>query len=284
MYVILRHEKHSTMGTIGAAASHTMRTRSTPNAAPGPAPEVWIGSRDPAADVAAMLPEKRRKNAVLAIECLVTASPGFFKQQPEKQWRKYLRDQVEMLQSYYGPANVVSAVLHLDETTPHLAVMIVPLIDGKLNARAFVGGREACRTLQDLAGGVGKTYGLSRGKPGSQADHTAVRQWYSDLAPRADAARESIAKAEEVERAAAEISAQRAKLRSAAEQVRQQHLANLAERRRLEQLAEAMTPEQQYQAARRLDAIKQAERPAADADHQVAKPGVTLPKPGRKTL
>jgi vacuolar-type H+-ATPase subunit H len=194
MQVIVRHEKHHTIGTIKASASHTMRTRPTANADPhGPAPEVWVGSADPAQDVLGALPAKRRKNAVLSLEYLVTASPEFFAQEPAV-WRAYLADQLAMLQSYFDKENVVSAVLHLDERTPHLSVQVVPLIDGKLNARALVGTREACRIIQDLAGEVGKPYGVLRGKPRSTAKHKDVRHWYQDLVPKIAEAKKSIEK------------------------------------------------------------------------------------------
>lgn len=225
MFVIVRHEKHHSLGTLGAAASHTMRTRETPNADPtGPAPEVWIGSSNPLEDVRRLLPDKRRKNAVLSLEYLVTASPEFFKEQPEKVWRKYLHDQVDMLGKYYGRENIASAVLHLDEKTPHVALQIVPLVDGKLNARALIGSRAACSTIQDMAGDVGEPYGLNRGKPGSNATHKDVDTWYNELAPKIKKARKLI---EEMEKQARELDARTQALeqRARALQEREQQLA-----------------------------------------------------------
>ena len=225
MHVIVRHEKHSSLGTIGAAASHTMRTRETPNARPGgPAPEVWLGSQDPLADVRQLLPKKRRKNAVLALEYLVTASPEFFEKQPKAVWKKYLEDQVEMLGKYYGHGNIASVVLHQDEKTPHLAIQIVPLVNGKLNARALIGTRTACAIIQDMAGEVGAAYGLERGKPGSKARHKDVDTWYGELEPKIKKARKLI---EEMEKKACELDARERDLeqREAAVQAREQQVA-----------------------------------------------------------
>lgn len=187
MKVIVRHVKHKSLGTVAAAAAHTMRRRPTPNADPTrPPPEVWVGSSSPAEDVRARLPEKRRKNAVLALEYVLTASPEFFAVADPADWRNYLRGQLGMLQAYFDERNVVSAVLHLDEKTPHLSVMIVPLLDGKLNARAFVGTREACSVLQDLAGEVGRDHGLARGLKGSKARHQDVQRFYAEIQPTAN--------------------------------------------------------------------------------------------------
>lgn len=261
MFVVLRHIKHHSMGTIGASSSHTMRTKPTPNAAPhGPAPEVWIGSDKPVDDVRVALPEKRRKNAVLALEYVVTASPEFFEKAPEKQWRSYLQDQVDMLKAYYGQENVVSAVLHLDEKTPHLAVQIVPLLDGKLNARAFVGGKQACRVLQDLAGEVGKPFGLRRGLAGSEAEHKDVKQWYAELAPAAGQARQVIASAaaqtKQIKAQLDDIEDQKAKLRIVRAQIKKQQEQLLIQQASLDARAEdfnmkfdALTSSQQLKAA-----------------------------------
>lgn len=227
MFTIIRHEKHSSLGTVGAAASHTMRTRPTANANPaGPAPEVWIGSHDPADDVRQLLPKRRRKNAVLALEYLVTASPEFFDLQPEKVWRKYLEDQLDMLGKYYGHRNIASAVLHLDEKTPHLAIQIVPLVDGKLNARALIGSRTACRIIQDMAGEVGAPYGLARGKPGSDATHEKVKQWYGELEQKIKNAQKLL---EELDARAQDLE-QRARAQQAREQDLAEREAALASR------------------------------------------------------
>lgn len=284
MFAILRHEKHHTIGTIGAASSHTMRTRSTPNADPGkPGPEVWIGSERPVDDVVQALPEKRRKNAVLALEYLVTASPEFFKDKPELEWRKYLRDQVEMLQHLYGEKNVVSVVLHQDETSPHLAVMVVPLIDGKLNARAFVGGREACSMIQDMAGEVGKRHGLERGKPRSRAKHQEVREWYQELAPNVQIARKTISDAEAQKTALVESAGvlveHKAKLmkHALANQARELELLERlrqveAREKTAEQLIASMTPEQVEKAAERFERLKAGDTPPKPPEEPQERP------------
>ena len=240
MRVVVRHIKHKTLGTIGAAASHTMRKRPTPNADPSkPAPEVWVGSSSPADDVRAVLPERRRKNAVLALEYVLTASPEFFADAPQAEWRAYLRDQLAMLQEYYREENVVSAVLHLDEKTPHLAVLIVPLVDGKLNARSLIGTREACSIVQDMAGEAGKTFGLERGRRGSKARHQDVKDFYADIEP----ARVRAVKL------AAEVAEQAAALEVATRELARREAGVQAEQHRLALLAASLSPIEEERAA-----------------------------------
>lgn len=258
-----------------------MRTRPTPNADPNAgAPEVWIGSQDPAADVEAALPQKRRKNAVLALEYLITASPEFFKSNPPEVWRKYLHDQLEMVQGYYGKSNVVSAVLHLDESTPHISVQVVPLLNGKLNARALIGTREACSVVQDLAGDVGQPYGLERGLKGSKAVHKDIKQWYEELKPAMGKAIKTIADAHEKMR---ELEA-----REIIVQQRQKALVSAAERlveekRRLALLAESLTPIEEERAAHRLAELnknKVGKETPAPRNDGIGKDEVHNPKAG----
>lgn len=260
MKVIVRHVKHKSLGTIAASSSHTMRRRPTPNADPSkPAPEVWIGSSSPADDVKAVLPEKRRKNAVLALEYVLTASPEFFATAPEAQWRSYLRDQLTMLQDYYRAPNVVSAVLHLDEKTPHLSVMIVPLVDGKLNARALVGTREACSIIQDMAGYVGGVHGLQRGQRGSKARHQDVKRFYAEIEP---AAQRLAQQEQSVSAAQQQLSAERQRMEAQARELQ-------AEANRLQVLAESLSPIEEERAARRMADLRQ-ERDRARASIQQA--------------
>jgi hypothetical protein len=93
----------------------------------------------------AKLPDKVRKNAVHAVEIMMTASGKF-----PGDWKSYLDDCDAWAKKTFGPENVLSIAHHLDETTPHTQVIVMPIKDGKLNARAFIGGgSERMRELQD---------------------------------------------------------------------------------------------------------------------------------------
>lgn len=269
MKVVVRHIKHKTLGTIGASSAHTMRRRPTPNAdAAKPAPEVWVGSTSPLNDVRALLPAKRRKNAVLALEYVLTASPEFFATASELDWRSYLADQLQMLQDYYRTENVVSAVLHLDEKTPHLCVMIVPLVNGKLNARALIGTREACTILQDMAGEVGQQHGLERGQRGSKARHQDVKKFYADIAPAALKLEQDKADLERRQQAAIKNESANAT----------QAMALQAEHERLALLAQSLSPIEEERAARHFAQL-QDERKAAAGVVRRGAPAPKLPLP-----
>lgn len=135
--------------------------------------------------VLARLPMKRRRDAVVCIEYLITASPEAFKRHggtmPDT--GGYFDQAMTWLSAYHGGANIVCAELHLDERTPHLVAYITPLTqDGRLSARDFLGGPTTLRKMQtDFHHSCGKPFGLARGIKGSMAQHQAIRRYYQGL-------------------------------------------------------------------------------------------------------
>lgn len=146
-YCILRAEKLTSFGSIIGSAKHTFREIPTPNAdASRTHLNKTLGAQDAAAVRAAIetrLPAKRRKDAVLAIEYLVTASPEWFRTAPTKQQNAYFGAAVRWLEARHGKTNIVCVNMQLDETSPHLVAYVVPLTkDGRLSAKDFLGGRK----------------------------------------------------------------------------------------------------------------------------------------------
>ena len=59
---------------------------------------------------------------------------------------------------------------------------VVPLVDRKLNAKKFLGGREKLSKMQtDFADNVGKSVGLVRGLEGSKAEHQTIKKYYANV-------------------------------------------------------------------------------------------------------
>lgn len=181
-YAILRTAKLKTMGEIGGSLAHNYRTRETPNADAERTPDnEHQGGETPEAVLQAIrerLPEKRRSDAVLCVEYLITASPEHF--QGGQDGAAYFASAVEWLKDKHGAANVVATSIHKDETSPHLVAYVVPLDDlGKLNAKQYLGGKAKLSAMQtDFAEQVGRKHGLERGLEGSRASHTSIREYY----------------------------------------------------------------------------------------------------------
>ena len=127
------------------------------------------------------LPEKRRKDAVLCVEYLITASPdwvGWHKSDEQK----YFDEAKKWLEDKHGKDNVIATTIHRDESTPHMIAYVVPLVDGRLNAKKFLGGRQKLSDMQtDFAKSVGEPLGLVRGLEGSKAEHQTIKQYYANV-------------------------------------------------------------------------------------------------------
>lgn len=106
---------------------------------------------------------KTRSNSVIALDAIYTASGDFFKGKSSEEKNQFFRDCLEFHQRKFG--HVISAVIHYDETTPHMHILSVPLTqDGRLSAREIVGNRTNLSRMQtEFFEQVGKEYGLARG-------------------------------------------------------------------------------------------------------------------------
>ncbi len=201
-YGICRIQKLK-VGAVGRSAQHTSRKRETPNADPEKQHIRIIGQPDNpnTLDLETLVrqhigDQTIRKNAVLAVEFLLTASPEYFRPDDpgragyyEQQKLEYFQHKAcEWLQTRYG-SRIVRAELHLDESTPHIHAYMVPLDEkGKLNCRALLGGsRYRLSELQDDFALAMKPLGLSRGIKGSRAKHTEVRKYYAAINQQPDA-------------------------------------------------------------------------------------------------
>ena len=189
-FCILRTKKLKSFSAVINSAKHTFREEKTPNADPLRTPKNRsTGAKSSAGLVGALrerLPERRRKDAVLAIEYLVTASPEFFKDtglNTTHTRASFFNAALEFLRNLHGHANVLNATLHLDETTPHLVAYVVPLnASGKLCAKDFLGGRDKLKRLQtSFYERVGSKFGLERGLQGSSATHQNVKKFYGQI-------------------------------------------------------------------------------------------------------
>lgn len=106
---------------------------------------------------------KPRSNSVLALDTIYTASPEFFQERTNAENDKFFQDCLKFHNEHFG--HIISAVVHYDETTPHLHVISVPLTkDGRLSARDVIGNKAKMSKTQDsFFEQVGRGYGLERG-------------------------------------------------------------------------------------------------------------------------
>ena len=117
------------------------------------------------------LPTKVRKDAVLMCSFVVGSDGKFFGELSPSEQRQFFVDCTRFFAERYGEGNIISAVVHTDETTPHLHLNLIPIAGGRLCAKKLF-DRKALTALQtDLYKEVGAKWNLQRGMEGSQAKH-----------------------------------------------------------------------------------------------------------------
>lgn len=182
-FAIYRTAKLKSFGEIGGSLSHTYRTRPTPNADENKQhlnKHIFETYNQCFFALKNAIPEKRRSNAVLCIEHLITASPDWEGWGTKKE-EDFFKKSLEFLNKKYGKENVVACSIHRDETTPHLIVYVIPIDEkGGLNAKKWLGGRSKLSQTQTEFANEVKSLGLERGLENSKARHKTIQKYYSE--------------------------------------------------------------------------------------------------------
>ncbi len=119
-----------------------------------------------------LAPKRKIKDDAVLINSFILGSDGeFFESLTPEQHKEFFRDCAICFAERYGKENIISAVVHMDETNPHMHLNLIPVLDGRLCSKKLF-DRKALRELQTVFHEkVGKKWGLQRGKIGSKAEH-----------------------------------------------------------------------------------------------------------------
>lgn len=123
---------------------------------------------------------KVRKDSVMMVETLITASPEFMNSLPPEEQKAYFAMALDFIAERVGKQNIISAVVHMDEKTPHMHLCFVPLTEDKrLSAKEIVGNKKKLTQWQDRFWEhmVKKYPDLERGESASETgrDHIPPR-------------------------------------------------------------------------------------------------------------
>ena len=120
---------------------------------------------------------RTRSDSVRVVEALVTASPEFFKGKKRSEVKAYFTEALEFIQKYQSKDTIISAVVHMDEKTPHMHLCFVPLTEDKrLSAKEIVGNKKKLTWWQDefWKHMVKKYPDLERGESASETGRTHI--------------------------------------------------------------------------------------------------------------
>lgn len=213
-----------TFASLRNAQRHNSRELELAHVEQGkPQPQHLIGSGNLVEDVRARLeehginPQHIRRGGIIAYEAVLSASPTFFSkgtpQEQEKRLAEWTAAQVEFVITQFGERRIVSLVLHLDELTPHMHLVVLPLqqkVDTRLAEApprwslvgTVISGPGKFQELQTRYGRAMERLGLTRGRAGSGQKYRPVSEYLGELARKVAEAEEAQAIAEEATREA----------------------------------------------------------------------------------
>ena len=123
------------------------------------------------------LKRKIRSDAILMNSFIVTSDGEFFKGLRPWEQREFFRDCTEFFSRKYGKENIISAIVHMDETTPHMHLNFIPVNEGRLSSKSLFDRQKLAQLQTELHESIGRKWGLQRGKEGSQAKHLSTAEF-----------------------------------------------------------------------------------------------------------
>lgn len=187
-YAILRHAKIKAP-LMGAAVAHNHRTSSVEkvniDASRTPLNQVLKAEGTVAERLANKLKgltTKVRKDAVVAVELVLSASPEWFDElttdraalHKHPRFRAWANESMAWARREFG-RNIIDVALHMDESSPHMHVLAVPLTnDGRLCAKEILARSELTRRQDSYAKAL-QGLGLSRGEPAKETKRRHIK-------------------------------------------------------------------------------------------------------------
>lgn len=120
-----------------------------------------------------------RKDAVVLDEWIISSDQSFFADKTPEQIRGYFQTAVDWFGEKYGRSNLQYAVIHMDETTPHMHLGIVPINeDGSLSSKKMF-DRASLQSVQaDLPQYLQEHgYDVQRGVQGKSKAHLTTKEY-----------------------------------------------------------------------------------------------------------
>ena len=215
-----------------------------------------------------------RKDAVVMNSFVVGSDKTFFDKMGKIQRYNFFSDCYKFFAERYGEENIIAAVVHNDETTPHMHLNLMPVTkDGRLCSKQLFDKPQLQQLQTDFYESVGKRWGLQRGKEGSQKKHLSTAEYKAKkIIEQAEAIKqENQIYADALEEAkSGEIPRKRGKLQ-------EQVIALTAENKDLtERLSKSMGETLEY--AKKAEALERQK----DTDSHYARIGKTLAKSNPK--
>ena len=122
-----------------------------------------------------------RKDAVKLCGVVISSDREFFSQLSAEQQREFFQRSYDFMAARYGKENILSTVVHMDETTPHMHLYLVPITpDNRLCCKEIFDKRGLAALHDEFYRDVSKAYGLERGESadkGKRREHFDTQEF-----------------------------------------------------------------------------------------------------------
>lgn len=125
-----------------------------------------------------------RKDAVKFTTHVLTGSHEKMKEifNDQDKAKEWIKENYDFMAREFGKENIVRFNLHMDEKTPHIHAVTVPLTsDGRLSAKEVFGNRKVMQNRQDKYADAMRKFGLERGKRSTGIKHESSREYYGRM-------------------------------------------------------------------------------------------------------
>lgn len=158
-YAIMRIEKRK-LGAVGRIGKHNERQKAEYKSNPDIDPErtrLNYHLKEPDGSYREMVLDriresgaKLRKDSVVLQDCFIGATPEWIRSKPPETQRDYFETAFRFFEETFGRENIISAVVHMDEATPHMHFCFIPITrDNRLSSKELIGGPQGLSKLQD---------------------------------------------------------------------------------------------------------------------------------------
>lgn len=203
-YCIFRFKKHHT-GAIAPMYRHNERTKASYESNPDIDPARKEDNYHLIAPKQSYYMEierhiklngcRRRANSVLMVETIISVTPEYFDRLPAGEQKEFFQSVTDFMKQRIGEQNILSAIVHMDETSPHMHLCFCPITkDGRLCAKDILGNAKALAKWQDdIFEHVNERWPeLERGEPARETGRKHIPTWLFKKAQKLDMEAERI--------------------------------------------------------------------------------------------
>ena len=140
---------------------------------------------------------KTRKDSVMLVETIITASPEFMKKLSLEEQKEYFKRATDFMIGKVGRQNIISAVVHMDESNPHMHLVFCPINkENKLSAKSILGNQKSLSQWQtDYFECMHERWNeLERGKSSIETKRKHIPTWLFKLSTALDSRYEQMTK------------------------------------------------------------------------------------------